>query len=130
MANKHAWTPEQIQEKADAFRLELFEELEKQDLGLEKFVLRLNEALDANEIKTAYDKELCEWSYSKDLIAHMPRLKAIEIMAKVLGLYAPEKRHLSGPGGGAIPVKYEDIDPERRAKIDKILDDYYKKGKK
>lgn len=130
MPNKHAWTPEEIQEKADAFRLELFEELEKQKLGLEKWVQRVNEALDAVENKTDYDKELCEWAYSKDLVAHNIRLKALDMLAKVYGLYAAEKRHLSGPGGGAIPVKYEDIDPERKAKIDKILDNYYGKGKK
>jgi hypothetical protein len=62
-------------------------------VGLTLTVLagKLKEALDATEIKTAYDSVLCKWQYSDPLVDHGPRLRAVEISCKLLGAYPSEK---------------------------------------
>ena len=48
--------------------------------------------------------------YSTPLVAHTPRLKAIELLIQIYGLKAPEKHEI----GGTIAHKLE-LDPEDRA---------------
>ena len=61
------------------------------DLTLTVLAVKLRETLDATEIKTAYDNVLCKWQYSDPLVAHGPRLRAVEISCKLLGAYPSEK---------------------------------------
>lgn len=56
---------------------------------------RLSEALDAMEVKATYDKETGQWAYSNPLIAHGPRLKAIEIAAALLEMKPSERQEVT-----------------------------------
>lgn len=50
----------------------------------------ISQELTAFENKMAYDKEKGEWSYSKKLIAHGPRLQAAGLAADILKLKPSE----------------------------------------
>ena len=55
---------------------------------------RLSEALDAKEVKATYDKEFREWVYSEPLIAHAPRLKAVELASVLLDMKPADKHEI------------------------------------
>jgi len=130
MPRNHSWTPEGEQQAAEAYREDVRKICEKKKLNLNTVISQLKAELGAKETRATYDKNILDWAYSNPLVAHMPRLKAIDIALKLLDAYPAEKKQLSGPGGGPIPVKYDDIDPTRRAELDAVLDSLYGKGAK
>lgn len=76
---------------ARASVVSLREQCESLGLTLTKLVITLKEGLDAERVKTHYDTVLCEWKYSAPLVDHNIRLKAIDLVFKILDLYPSDK---------------------------------------
>lgn len=66
--------------------------LKKCGPSLTKVIQRLNEGLDAEEVKTHFDGEAGKYFYSKPLIAHAVRLKAVDL-ALQLHDAMPSQKH-------------------------------------
>jgi hypothetical protein len=78
----------------------------KAGVTIDKFMQRLNEALDAEEVKVFNDKD-SGIVYSDPLIAHQIRVKALELTAVILDLKPVEKREVTGNNGGPIGIAME-----------------------
>lgn len=55
---------------------------------------RLSEALDAHEVKVFHDKTSGEIVYSKPLVAHHIRMKAVELAVSILEMKPPDRLDL------------------------------------
>lgn len=92
----------------DAARAKTLKALARHRVTASRIAKRLAEALDAMETKATYDKEAGKWVYSDKLIAHSPRLKAIEIAVALLDMKPTEKHDLTVHG--EIKALLQEID--------------------
>jgi len=69
--------------------------------------------LDGKEIEPAQILEVEEVIYSKPLAALEIRQEARKDAQRLLNLYPPERKELSGPDGNPIGVKYYDFDDSK-----------------
>ena len=72
---------------------------------LKKLTSRLNEALDAEEVKVFCDKG--DLITSDPLVAHRIRLDAVKLAGEWLGLRPADKHELTGKNGGPFEGKIE-----------------------
>jgi len=78
--------------KASAVKLQ--EQCDSVGVTLIKLAITLKEGLDAQRVKTYYDNVLCEWKYSAPLVDHGIRLKAVDLVCKLLDLYPSDKHEV------------------------------------
>jgi len=98
-------TPQEAEEVRQRLRAALLAEREEQGLTDKKLTLRLKQGLNAHSIRAQISKKTGNWSYSKQLIDNTTRLKALDMALTVYDLYPAQRRELSGPGGGNIPIQ-------------------------
>jgi hypothetical protein len=97
--------PELGKQAADYARQQTLKSLKRYKVSTGRVSKRLSEALDATEVKVFHDKG-GEIIYSKPLIAHGPRLKAIEIASALLEMKPAEKHDVNVQG--TLKVSAED----------------------
>lgn len=103
MAFKSPFTQQMLNEAAQKARDEVLKTAKKKGVTLCRAMHRLKESLDAKETKVFLNKNTGVLVYSKPLIAHNIRLKAVEV-ALAIHDAIPKRLELTGKNGGPIAM--------------------------
>lgn len=91
-------------EAALEIRQNTLKALAEHDVTERKVALRLSESLDATEQKVFYDRDSGIVIYSKELINHTARLKAIEIASVLLDMKPSDKHDINLNGQITVEI--------------------------
>lgn len=83
-------------------RNKLLKQCEKIKFTSLKVLERINEGLDATEVKTSYDKDRGKWVYSTPLVDHGRRLAAAELGIIIHDMKPCEKKKVDMNISGSI----------------------------
>jgi hypothetical protein len=110
-------TPQQCEEAATAALEAIRDIMDAEGIGGRYLAKKLKSELNARmtqvfkgkALKKAPDgtiMEVDELIYSKRMVAHDIRIKALDMAFKLRGDYTPEKHELTGKDGGSIPIEH------------------------
>lgn len=93
---------------ADEAREKTIKELVRYKVTPGRVAKRLAEALDAHDVRVFHDKATGEIVYSKPLVAHGVRLKAVEISTVLLEMKPAEKHDVNLTGDLGLYEKLQE----------------------